>query len=215
MVTESAAPQIPVRLRFEHQQQYSRLLLFVKWLFVIPHLIVLYVYGVLVNVTTIFAWFAILFTGRYPEGLFNFAVGYIRWQVRLNAYFPLFMTDRYPPFGEGEYPVDVDIDYSEHSSRGMLVLRTLLLFPLLPFFWLLLIAFYLVVYILIIPIFAVWSFVWLVLLCTADYPRGLFIFLANVVAFTTRVNAWALLLRDDWSLFGTKGVEVVEESSTA
>ena len=69
-----------------------------KWLLVIPHSIVLYFLGIAAGVVTIIAFFAILFTGRYPEGLFRFAVGTIRWSARVNAYMWL-LRDEYPPFG--------------------------------------------------------------------------------------------------------------------
>lgn len=74
-----------------------RWMIFVKWLLIIPNLIVLIVLGIGVCVTTIIAWFAILFTGNYPESLFKFAVGVTRWGARANAYVYL-MTDSYPPF---------------------------------------------------------------------------------------------------------------------
>ena len=75
----------------------SRLLIFVKWLLVIPNLILFLFFAIAALVTGIVAWFAILFTGRYPRGLFNFAVGVLRWSARIDAYVDL-MTDRYPPF---------------------------------------------------------------------------------------------------------------------
>lgn len=76
----------------------NRWLPLVKWLLAIPHYIVLFflVIGVLFSV--IFAWFAILFTGRYPEGLFKFVVGVGRWALRVQAYAFLMLTDTYPPF---------------------------------------------------------------------------------------------------------------------
>jgi len=75
----------------------SRWMIFVKWLLVIPNVIVLFVLLLCAYVTTTVAWFAILFTGAYPDSLFKFAVGVMRWQARVNAY-TNFMTDRYPPF---------------------------------------------------------------------------------------------------------------------
>jgi hypothetical protein len=96
----------PVKFAIEYPEKLSRLLLLLKtffgWLYVlIPHGIILSLYGLAVCFTTIIAWFAILFTGRYPRGLFDFAVGYQRWNNRVNAYM-LFMTDAYPPFNGEE-----------------------------------------------------------------------------------------------------------------
>ena len=80
------------------EQDLNRWLPLVKWLLAIPHYIVLFVLGILAILAVIFAWFAILFTGRYPRGLFDFVVGVGRWGLRVDAYAFLLVTDRYPPF---------------------------------------------------------------------------------------------------------------------
>ncbi len=79
-------------------QDLNRWLPLVKWLLAIPHLIVLLVLFVVSVLFAIFAWFAILFTGRYPESLFRFQEGFLRWGLRVQAYAFLLITDRYPPF---------------------------------------------------------------------------------------------------------------------
>jgi hypothetical protein len=70
----------------------------VKWLLAIPHFIVLAVLSVVAFFAVVIAWFTILFTGRYPRGLFDFVVGVARWWLRVQAYATLLVTDRYPPF---------------------------------------------------------------------------------------------------------------------
>ena len=70
----------------------------IKWLLALPHYIVLCVLGMAAILCVIVAWFAILFTGRYPRGLFDFVVGVFRWGLRVSAYAFLLTTDRYPPF---------------------------------------------------------------------------------------------------------------------
>jgi hypothetical protein len=70
----------------------------IKWFLAIPHYIVLSFLAIAVFVCSVFAWFAILFTGRYPQGLFSFVVGFIRWSLRVGAYAFLLTTDKYPPF---------------------------------------------------------------------------------------------------------------------
>ncbi|MFN2282263.1 MAG: DUF4389 domain-containing protein, partial [Anaerolineales bacterium] len=70
----------------------------VKWLLAIPHYIVLAFLGIGAMFAIIIAWFAILFTGKYPEGLFNYVVGVFRWGLRVQAYVTLLVTDEYPPF---------------------------------------------------------------------------------------------------------------------
>jgi hypothetical protein len=76
----------------------NRWLPLVKWLLAIPHFVVLFFLGIAVVIVTIIAWFAILFTGRYPAGMFNFVVGVMRWGFRVEAYALLMITDVYPPF---------------------------------------------------------------------------------------------------------------------
>ena len=70
----------------------------VKWILVIPHFIVLVFTFIAVVFCTVFAWFAILFTGRYPKVIFDFVEGFLRWSLRVNAYAILLTTDEYPPF---------------------------------------------------------------------------------------------------------------------
>jgi hypothetical protein len=81
----------------EFPEKRNRLTVFFRLFMLIPHFIVLFFLGIAWWVTAIIAWFAILFTGSYPEGLYNFAVGYLRWSMRVEAYGYL-MRDEYPPF---------------------------------------------------------------------------------------------------------------------
>jgi hypothetical protein len=83
-------------------QQLSRGLPLVKWFLVIPHVIVLFFLWIGAAVSIIIAWFAILFTGRYPRSLFDYVVGVQRWSLRVSAYAALLVTDQYPPFGLSE-----------------------------------------------------------------------------------------------------------------
>ncbi|HET7263963.1 MAG TPA: DUF4389 domain-containing protein [bacterium] len=77
----------------------NRWLPLVKWFLAIPHYIVLVFVGIAAVICVVIAWFAVLFTGRYPRSLFNFVVGVFRWILRVGAYAFLLTTDRYPPFG--------------------------------------------------------------------------------------------------------------------
>jgi hypothetical protein len=78
--------------------ELNRWLPLVKWFLAIPHFIVLFFLDIAAVVVVVIAWFAILFTGRYPEGMFDFVVGVMRWSLRVTAYAFLLVTDRYPPF---------------------------------------------------------------------------------------------------------------------
>ncbi len=80
------------------ERDLNRWLPLVKWLLAIPHFLVLIVLSVAAFFAVVIAWFAILFTGRYPRGLFDFVVGVARWGLRVQAYAFLLVTDRYPPF---------------------------------------------------------------------------------------------------------------------
>ena len=90
-----------VHLQIEYpdvDRDLNRWLPLVKWFLVIPHLLVLLVLSVAAFFAIVVAWFAILFTGRYPHSLFDFVVGVGRWWLRVEAYAMLLVTDRYPPF---------------------------------------------------------------------------------------------------------------------
>ena len=95
---EEQAVHIDIRYP-DVQNDLNRWLPLVKWLLAVPHVIVLIVLWIAVVVGVIVAWFAILFTGRYPQGIFDFVVGVMRWSLRVEAYAFLLITDRYPPFG--------------------------------------------------------------------------------------------------------------------
>jgi len=96
MMTATAA-SYPLRYDVEYPERLSRWKIFVKWLLVIPNVIVLYVLALVAYLLTVVAWFAVLFSGRYPEALFNFVVGVFRWSANVSAYI-LLMRDEYPPF---------------------------------------------------------------------------------------------------------------------
>jgi hypothetical protein len=83
------------------ERELNRWLPLVKWLLAIPHYIVLFALGIVTFFAVIISWFAILFTGRYPHALFDFVVGFFRWQNRVTAYAILLVTDTYPPFRLG------------------------------------------------------------------------------------------------------------------
>ena len=89
---------VHLNLDYPDARQLSRWLPLVKWFLAIPHYVILFFLGIGALVAVIIAWFAIIFTGRYPENLFRFVVGVIRWSNRVTAYAFLLVTDEYPPF---------------------------------------------------------------------------------------------------------------------
>ena len=89
---------VHLNLDYPDARQLNRWLPLVKWFLAIPHYVILFFLGIGALVAVIVAWFAIIFTGRYPENLFRFVVGVIRWSNRVTAYAFLLVTDEYPPF---------------------------------------------------------------------------------------------------------------------
>lgn len=184
-------PTTPVNLTVEYPEHLSRVLLFFKWLLAIPLYIGLFFYAVSAGIVTFIAFWAILFIGRYPQVMFNHVRGYLEWQFKIYAYFPLLMSDSWFP-----EEVDYEVDYPERSSRLALVFLKLpsFLLDIVPGLYGLVLAF---LFIVAIP-------VWCVILLLGKYPRRLFEFNVGLLQWVARVMTWQWLLRDDWSLFGTK-----------
>ena len=169
-------PSYPVRLDIEYPDHLSRLLIFVKWLLAIPHFIALFFLAIGVYIVLIVSWFAVIITGAYPEGMFNYMVGVLRWSARVQAYVFL-MTDAYPPFSledDPNYPVRVEIDYPQQIARWRPLVAWLLVIPAAFAAWLILIAAEVCVFL-----------AWFAILITGRYPQGMF----NVVLIAHR---WSL-----------------------
>jgi hypothetical protein len=124
----------PVTLRARLDPELSRWQWLVKWFLAIPHFVVLAFLWVAFAVLTLVAAVAILFTGRYPRGIFQFNVGVLRWTLRVSYYATTggIGTDRYPPFSlaaQPEDPARLDVDYPERLSRPLVLVKWLLAFP--------------------------------------------------------------------------------------
>lgn len=184
----------PVRFDVEYPEHLSRLLIFVKFILAIPHLVVLYALMLASSVVTFVAWFAILFTKKYPEGLFKFNVGIQRWQQNVSAYVWL-LRDEYPPFSfdAGQYPVSYEVEYPAELSRWLIFVKWLLVFPNLLVFLLVAIVAY----------FATFA-AWFAILFTGRYPRGMFDFVVGTLRWAARANAYSNLLTDKYPPFSMK-----------
>lgn len=194
MPTAAPAPGYPVRFDVEYPEELSRLLIFVKLLLAIPHLFILYALGVVQSVITIIALFAILFTTRYPEGLFKISVGVLRWQANVSAYI-LLLRDEYPPFSwdAGEYPLTLEVEYPDTLNRWLPLVKWLLAIPNAIVLAILGFVAYILVF-----------FAWFAILFTGKFPRGLFDFIVGTQRWTLRLNAYIYLMRDEYPPFSLK-----------
>jgi hypothetical protein len=192
----------PVRVTGRLEEPLSRWLWLVKWVLIIPHLIILFFLWIAFFFVSVVAFFAILFTARYPRGMFDFNLGVLRWTWRVGFYsYSALGTDRYPPFSLGEepdYPATLEIDYPQELSRGLVLVK----------WWLLAIPQYLVVgiftgggwnyggLIAVLVFFAAVS-----LLFRESYPGGMFNFVMGMNRWAFRVVGYAMLFRDEYPPF--------------
>lgn len=205
----------PVRVEAVIDAPLSQWLWLVKWFLAIPHFIVLFFLWIAFVVLTFIAWWAILFTARYPEGLFRFNVGVMRWSWRVGYYAGGggLGTDRYPPFtldDVPDYPARFDVAYPERLSRGLVLVKS----------WLLAIPQYIVVGVMVGGTLAWgpdrwWSGpMWaggligalvliaaVILLFTGRYPQPLFDFIIGLNRWVMRVAAYASLMTDRYPPF--------------
>jgi Domain of unknown function (DUF4389) len=127
----SAEQPYPVRVSGARDSTLNRWLWLVKWFLLIPHYIVLLFLWIAFFLLTIVAFFAILITGRYPRVIFEFNLGVLRWTWRVGFYsYSALATDQYPPFTLGpvpDYPATLEVDYPEHLSRGLVLVKSWLL----------------------------------------------------------------------------------------
>jgi hypothetical protein len=147
------------------------------------------VLGVVAAVVAIIAWFAIVITGSQPEGLWGLVAFYMRWRVRAVAYLAL-LRDEYPPFGDGPYPAGIEVAPPATRNRVTVAFRLILAIPQIIAVWAIGIAW---------AITTVIS--WFAILFTGEYPAGLYRFAVGALRWTTRVEAYLLLLTDDYPPF--------------
>jgi Domain of unknown function (DUF4389) len=201
-----APPAYPVQLQISRPDTQSRLTnfplgvgLFIRYILIIPHLIILYFFNIVASILYFIACFAILFTGKYPRGLFNFYVGYTRWNSNVYGYvFSLY--DKYPPFSMEEqagYPLSFRVDYPDKLNRILnlpifigLMIKAILLIPhLIILVFLILVG----MVVLFIAQFAI--------LFTGSFPTGMHGFLVGIGRWSTRVNAYLYALTDQYPPF--------------
>jgi hypothetical protein len=204
----------PLRLEGTLTEPLSRGLWLVKWVLAIPHFVVLVFLWIAFIAVSVVAFFAIIFTARYPRGLFDFNVGVMRWSWRVGFYtYSALGTDEYPPFtlkDVADYPARLEVDYPESLSRGLVLVKS----------WLLALP-----HLLIIGVFVggastavngsdlQWLalsggligllvfFAAIVLLFTGRYPRTIYDFVLGMNRWVFRVAAYAALMTDRYPPF--------------
>lgn len=205
MTTPVGFPDSPVQVNARIDTPLSRWLWLVKWILAIPHYVVLCFLWIAFTVVTVIAFFAILFTERYPRALFDFNLGVMRWSWRVAYYsYDTLGTDRYPPFNLGEepdYPARLDIAYPERLSRGLVLVK----------WWLLAIPHYLVIAFFTGGSHLGWSsggligvltlIAAVILAFTEKYPKDLFDLIVGLNRWVLRVAAYATLMTDKYPPF--------------
>ena len=209
----STMSNYPVRVDADLQPSLSRWLWLVKWVLAIPHYVILAFLWMAFVVLSVFAFVAILVTGRYPRSIFDFNVGVLRWSWRVSYYaYGSLGTDQYPPFTLAErpdYPAHLDVAYPERLSRGLVLVK----------WWLLAIPHYLVLGVFL----GGWYFTYtqdsrwntpgggligllvlvaaVVLLFTGRYPQSIFDLVLGMNRWVLRVAAYAALMTDEYPPF--------------
>jgi hypothetical protein len=183
----------PVVYRQTPAVERSRLTVFFRFIMVIPHLIWSAFYAFAAEIVIFLAWFAIIFTGRYPAGMYAFVAGYLRFSTRLLGYMFL-ITDEFPPFDGGEhpeYPVGVQIPPPPQSlSRLTTAVRIILLIPVL-----------IVHYVFILWVEVVAIAIWFVAVFAGKTSAELVDAIRYPLAYFARSYAYTFLLTDVWPTF--------------
>jgi hypothetical protein len=183
----------PVTLTGDLSSPPSRWQWLFKWLLGIPHFIILSFLGIAAAFVTFIAFFAILFTGKYPKSLFDFMAGYWRWGWRVGFYsYDVLGTDKYPPFtlDKAPYPADFDIVYPDKLNNLMVLVKWLLAIP----------------HLIIVSIFSnvleiLVLVIGIILLFTGKYQEDLFKFVMGMNRWIYRVYAYFFLMTDEYPPF--------------
>jgi Domain of unknown function (DUF4389) len=177
----------------QYVERHSRLTTFFRYFLAIPHFIVLAVWGFAAFFAVLIAWFAIVFTGRYPEGLYKFVYGLTRYAASVSGYFYL-LTDEYPPFSSDveRYPVQIRLSPEPKAEYNRLktLLRIVLIIP--P---------YIIAYALGIVAQIGAFLAWIVIVVTGKQPRGLQDMIVLGLSYQQRVVPYYTLMTEDWPAF--------------
>jgi hypothetical protein len=186
------SPAYPVRLEITYPTELNRWLPLVKWLLVIPHFVALFFVGIGAFFVLIYGFFAVLFTGRWPRGAFEYLVGTLRWVYRVVAYFHL-MTDAYPPFSLADdpgYPLRLNIGDPEQMARWRPLVQWLLA---IPYVFVAGVLYWLTGVLTVVAFFTV--------LFTKRIPRGLFELMVPGLRWNLRGGVYTYFMSDRYPPF--------------
>ena len=199
--------EYPMRFEVDYPESSSRwrallgvLFFFPKLVLLTPHLVILYFLGLAALVATYIGYWAVLITGKYPEGLFSFLVGVQRWNSRTDSWL-YGLADSYPPFSlsDPDYPATFEVDYPESPSRWRALLGALFFAKII-----LLVPHLIVLSALgIVGFFAIYIGYWIALI-TGRYSSGLFNFVSGVQRWSYRTQAWLAGLTDKYPPFSLR-----------
>jgi hypothetical protein len=200
-------PPYPVGYEADFAEERSRLTTFFRYFMVIPLMLVGIFYVIGLYVVAIVAWFALLFTARYPEGMYRFNSRVVRWLTRVTAYYDL-LTDKYPPFDLDEhpdYPVRVPIAPAlEQYSRLKVFFRFIIGIPVMLIAWALgTVA----------SVAAFISWFWIVI--TGKQNQGLQNAIVLGLSYQARATAYFVYITEDWPPFSTEGSSALGPAAPA
>ncbi len=185
----AAVGDYPVVGDIQHQDSYVRFLPLVKWLLLIPHWFALFFVFIGAIFAIVYAWFAVLITGKFPEGVHRFLVGTGRWATRATAY-AFLMTDRYPPFSldhDDDYPARYDVAYKQEIARWRPLVQWLLVYP-----------YTLVASVLMFLAYVCTFLAFFAILFTKKFPQGLFDFNVVALRWQNRGNVYGAFMVDKY-----------------
>jgi Domain of unknown function (DUF4389) len=192
----------PVTFEADYVEKRSRLTTFFRWLLVIPHFIVVTLYGIAAAVVIIVAWFALLITGRWPRGMYDFVAGFWRYATAVYGYWYL-LTDAYPPFSPdvGAYPVRLNIAPPQAEySRLKVLFRIILAIP--P---------YIITYAMSIVAQVGAFLAWFAIVVLGRQPKGLQDMIVLGLSYQQRAYTYMSLITEDWPPFTDETTARIEE----
>jgi hypothetical protein len=182
----------PVTFEADYVERHSRLTSFFRLLLAIPLFIWAYIYGIAASIAIVIAWLAIVITGRFPRGLYDFIAGWTRFITRATGYVSL-LTDRYPPFGgsdDASYAIRMQFVPLDRYSRLKTFFRMILAIPIM-----------ILRYVMTLLLELGGLAAWVVIVITGKLPRGLFDLMVLANSYTARSDAYIYLLTETYPPF--------------